>query len=536
MNQIQGKKSTFNIAEIIYILYFSVMTLAKGLGLYDGMRPYTLSLYIGAVLIIVKLILTEYTIAEWLYVLSMLGMGLLIWHNSDQTGALIYLTMIIAMKNVPVKRLFSVGLVIWTLTFILLLLLSITGINPGIFVVHEKLGLGYIIRWALGQPHPNVLQITFLMICAMILYLTNPKGKKLIYTTAVMFVANLYIFFYSISYTGLILVVFYLAANLYFSFRKELCKFEKLLVNMIFPICAAFSLLGPVFFPEKLWELCNKILNTRFYIAMHHLTWASPTLFGSRPSDDIPQRLHNIDSSYVLVFTRYGIVLFVLMCIAYMAYIHHCTKEKKYNELAITIGLCVAAIAEPFFVNPSFKNISLLFVGEYIFIQFDRFAQRKPGSFLNKRLRICALGAKEITLPTDKVINTFHFYCGCLRKNVKKLLLTALCSGILAGTVFAVTADISNRYYALRSSTQWRTEEYILLDTENLPVDFEGKILNYIDAETPMMMFEGNISKMEYARGIVSSGLWCGVFVAFGYSVLLTGQQLCKTKNSIHIL
>ena len=94
------KNNTFSIAEIVYILYFSVMTLAKGMGLYDGMWPYTLSLCIGAVLIIGKLVLTEHTLAEWFYVLGMLALGILIYHNSNQTGALIYITMIICTKKI----------------------------------------------------------------------------------------------------------------------------------------------------------------------------------------------------------------------------------------------------------------------------------------------------------------------------------------------------------------------------------------------------------------------------------------------------
>lgn len=514
------KINTFSIAEIVYILYFSVMTLAKGLGLYDGMWPYTLSLYAGAALILIKLILTEHTLAEWIYVLGMLGMGILIWHNSDQTGALIYITMIIAMKNVSVKRLFSIGLFIWGSTFILQTLLTITGLKSDIFVVHEKLGLGYIIRWSLGQPHPNVLQITFLIICAMILYLANFKDKKLIFATIIMFIANMYVFFYSVSYTGLILVIFYLAGNLYLSFRKELCFIERTLINLVFPLCAAFSLLGPVYFPEKLWHLCNKILNTRFNIAKHHLTLDPITLFGAPPSEAVPQHLHNIDSSYVFVVMRYGIILFILMCIAYVAYIYHCTKQKKYSELAITIGLAVAAIAEPFFVNPSFKNISLLFIGEFIFTKFEGFAKNKPNLTLNKKLCLCSLGIKEIVLPVNVFTDFFKKYYEYVKQHKKMLLTVSLCSFILAGATFSVYAEIPDRYYVLRTSAQAGAQEYFFLDIDNLPEDFDGKIMNYRDAETPMQMFEGNISTMEYARGIVSSGLWCGVFAGVFVSVL----------------
>ena len=50
------------------------------------------------------------------------------------------------------------------------------------------------------------------------------------------------------------------------------------------------------------------------------------------------------------------------------------------------------------------------------------------------------------------------------------------------------------------------------LDIDQLPEDFDGKILNYQDANTPMQKVEGNIVTVEYIRGIISSGLWCGFF------------------------
>jgi len=201
------------------------------------------------------------------------------------------------------------------------------------------------------------------------------------------------------------------------------------------------------------------------------------------------------------------------------------SKHEKHTELAITISLAVAAIAEPFFVNPSFKNISLLFVGEFIFVKFNEFTKKKPDFFLNQKIKLCPLGEKEVYLPTDTIINILRHYCDSLKKNGKRIFIVAVCTGILAGTIFAFFTDIPDRYYVLRTSTQASTQDYFALDINNLPDDFEGKILNYKDAETPMQMFEGNISKMEYARGIVSSGLWCALFMAFCYSIILNRKN-----------
>lgn len=530
MNTVQKNKDTFYLAEIVYLLYFSVMTLAKGFGLYDGMRPYTMALYAGAVLIVLKLILTEHTVAEWIYVLSMLALGILIYHNSGQTGALIYLSMITAMKNVSVKRLFKLGLAIWSSTFVLQILLTLTGCKNDIFMVHEKLGLGHIIRWSLGQPHPNVLQITALMICAMILYLTRPQGKKLLLTTFIMLLANLYIFFYSISYTGLILVVFYLSLNLYLSYRKKLSILENIGLNLVFPACVAFAVLGPVTFPLKLWNLCEKVLNTRFSISMFHLTEDPLTFFGSRPASELTIRFQNIDNSYVFALMRYGIVFFTLMCAAYMAYIWHCTRQRKYPELAITLGLAVAAIAEPFFVNPSFKNISLLFVGDFIFAKSDSFAAKYPDCFLNKKIRICSLGAKEISIPMTFIQDRIRFFFQALKEKAVLFTAVSLCAGILAGGFYAVHTEIPTRYYVLRTSTQIVSKEYILLDIQDLPEDFDGVILNYVDAETPMQIIEGNIGKVEYARGIVSITLWTALLTRFLLTWILALFKSLKSK------
>lgn len=513
-----------NIAEIAYYLYFAIMLFAKGVGLYDGMWPYAVSLILGAVFFIITLTLTKYTLAEWLFVLGLLGSGMLILYNSGEKGALIYIMMIVAIKKVPIKRLFSIGAVIWGLTFVAQAILTLTGLRSDVFVIHAKLGLGYIIRWSLGQPHPNVLQISFMILCAFILYLADWKGKKLIYATLIMLLGNLYVFFYSVSYTGLIMVVVYLFGNLYLSYRKKLSMLEKTLITLIFPACVAFAVLGPVVFPEKLWELCNKILNTRFNIAKTYLTTDPITLFGARPSDAIPARLQNIDSSYVFALMHYGVVLFALLCVGYIALIHHCLKEKKHKELAIIIGMGVAAISEPFFVNSSYKNISLLFLGEFIFGGFEKFAKRYPEHFLNKTFAIWPLKKEKIIIPVGKLIQIKDF-CVQILFTSKKLILTgASAIAVAAAIVFAIVADMPKYYYALSSYTDV-SEESVYLDIDNLPDDFEGKILNYESAETPMQRVEGNIVIVEYVRGIISSGLWSGMFGAVFISMIICVRE-----------
>lgn len=522
------------VAEIAYYLYFAIMVFAKGIGLYEGMWPYTASLLIGAAFILIKLALTEHTLAEWLYVLGLLALGVLIWYNSGEMGALIYITMMIGLKNVSMKRVFSIGLLIWGGTFAAMAVLTITGIKSDIFVVHDKLGLGYIIRWSLGHPHPNVLQIFFMMLCAFVLYLANWKGKKLVYATLVMLLANLYVFLYSVSYTGLILSVIYLLGNLYLSCRKELNRLEKIGITLIFPVCISFAVLGPVVLQGRLWELCNKALNMRFFAAKLHLTIDPVSLFGARPTDAIPESFVHLDSSYIIALMRYGGVWFFLMCVGYMALIHHLMKKRKYKELAITISMVIAAITEPFFVNTSFKNISFLFLGEFVFECFGEFAEHKPEYFLNRTFLLCPVGKREIEVPLDKLMQVKERYLQAARKGKKVLAAGTVGIAVAAGSIFALNVQMPEYYYAVYSSTDMEAEpEY--LDIDHLPEDFNGKILNYQDSETVMYRIEGNCAAVEYVRGIVSSGLWCGLFGGAVLSVVLCGRekkrQGCSHRN-----
>ena len=55
-----------------------------------------------------------------------------------------------------------------------------------------------------------------------------------------------------------------------------------------------------------------------------------------------------------------------------------------------------------------------------------------------------------------------------------------------------------------------RYEEIVYLDIDDLPENFNSRIVSYKDSETPMYEFRGNMLTMEYVRGIISVGLAAG--------------------------
>ncbi len=158
----QKKEAALTVNELLYLIFFSVMLFSKGMGWYDGMRPYQLCLLIGMGCLGLKLILTKYT--PWqLLVAAVFGvLGVLSWRCSAEKGMLTCVMMLIGMKDVRIKKVFQVGAVVWSSVFLYRILAFLIGWDKGILLVHKKLG-AFIFRWSMGYPHPNVFHISYVI-------------------------------------------------------------------------------------------------------------------------------------------------------------------------------------------------------------------------------------------------------------------------------------------------------------------------------------------------------------------------------------
>ena len=53
---------SFHVEEIFYYLFFAILLFAKGIGLYDGMKEFTVCLLAAFLCFAVKICLTEHTL------------------------------------------------------------------------------------------------------------------------------------------------------------------------------------------------------------------------------------------------------------------------------------------------------------------------------------------------------------------------------------------------------------------------------------------------------------------------------------------
>ena len=121
------ENNTIQLSELIYVAYFTVMFGARAIGLYEGMLPYNIMLVIGMMLFLLKIAMTRHTFGEYLLIGVLLFISLIVYYNTGEKGLLLYFTMMLGMKNVSLKRVMKWAAAILSISFTVLVFLSVFG-------------------------------------------------------------------------------------------------------------------------------------------------------------------------------------------------------------------------------------------------------------------------------------------------------------------------------------------------------------------------------------------------------------------------
>ena len=389
-----SSEKTISVAEIAYLLYFTVMFGARAIGLYEGMFLYNISLVIGMLLFAVKVLATEHTVFEYLVMGALLLVSVLVYYNTGEKGLLLYFTMMLGLKGVSIRRVFKLGTAILGMAFTVLVFLSVTGLKEEIIYVKERAGFGNVIRHSLGYPYPNTLFTTYIVLMVLVMYMLGKQSvKNLMLTSLLMLIGSIYIFIYSCSNTGLIVAVFYLFVNFYLQLRSRLSWFEKTGIMLIYPLCLLVSIVGPLVTSGKLFALFDKVLHNRWAYSLYYLTNEPVTLFGTR-FKEAPNDNYMIDSSFLYSFLQIGVVAFVILTVLYLSMIYDLVKKERKIELAIILCFCLLGMSDPFLFNLSYKNLLFLFVGELLYRKLQKTEGKVPAALVRK-IQFLPIGNKE---------------------------------------------------------------------------------------------------------------------------------------------
>lgn len=509
------------LKEIFYYVFFGLLFTAKGIGLYDGQKIFKVILLCACFFWVGKMMLASYSIKEILVIGVLLVLGAFSYYFSGDKAALISVMTVVGMKDIPVKRLFKIGLIIWGIAFWGTITAALLGIKSSALFVHNKEGLGFVIRSSLGMTHPNVLHISYMVFVALCFLVYDLKGKTLLKAVGLSFVGSLFIFMYSLSYTGFLFYIVYSILVVYLTQIRRRTKAENVILQCLMPVCVAFSILGPVLLRGRLFNLVNKVVNTRFELSRQYLTTLTPGLLGTQVSVGGG---HTIDSSYVHCLYYYGIILFLLFMLGLFLTINYLIRNGRDCELAMTLGLVAAGFTEPFLFNFSYKNIILPIMGEVLYVYL---AAPERLKCLEKNIKICRK-QPVYTWREYPALKKFAKKLGSVILFHKKALWAGIAVGILMGIIVGNQCIHVEPYVIVNKNTSDRVGkkgDYKIY--QELPEEIKENSLkiNVYDEDTKVFVLSGSITEYEEIRKKITVCVYGGTCGLAAAAALLWWQS-----------
>lgn len=496
------KNRTISVEEILYYMLFAIIISTKGVGLDEGSVLLRICLLIGSCFLGAKLLIGKYSLAE-IVVVGLLGIwGVINFKISGSLAMYIYIVLIVGMKNVPVKRVFGVGAVVWGICIFFSITAAVFGGRTGVRIVHEKLGMGPLLRESLGYAHPNVLHVTYVVLMAYVLYLCSAqRGRKLVRTIFLLMLGDFFIFLYSLSYTGLLFSFVYLCAFFYFTYRTRMSKMEIVLIQCIVPMCLVVSIVFPLLleYGGILYSIINGILNNRVWAIRVFFDQYPLTLFGMHSEG----MLFSIDNSYVYALRECGVIPWCGIMVIYCFLIRDCIKHNKRKELAIICAFLFAGLSEPFMYNSSIKNITVIFIGELLYEKLQ--AQKvifQAYTKMNKILKLPEIQLRAINIKSIGIYILIVFILVCTYLSI------TTDSGITAVYVNESLCDVPGTTVALPDDIE--TDKTIIIGEKNDDMNYyffsreNSKLIEVMDIRK-------NISVSVYVA-IIIGGIICIIF------------------------
>lgn len=471
--------------EWLYYIAFGLLLFAKGIGLYDGTTDFKLFLFPALACLALKIFLTSYRKKEIVIVGVLLGVGAMTYLLSGEKGLLLYILLIVGMKSVPVKRIFAVGLIAWSVAFLGITGSSLLHLYDTPYKVHDKLGLGHMFRWGLGYVHPNILHVSFLILLFFVVYFIRERFN--FKTFLLMMAANCYVFMYSVSYAGFGMVCIYLILQLYWSKRQELGIIEKALAYLVFPVCAALSLIGPLVLEGRIYDLIDKLLNNRLHLAEYFLKLENVSAFGVRTADLISSTL-TMDNAYVFSFITYGVFSFIGIVFLYERLIKNLIEKNMGTELVMTITILGYGLVEPFLFNTSLKNLSVIFIGACLWQEPEK-----------------ETSEDGLWLRIEEGWERFKAALARKAFNKRKVICIGLLAGIIISVSYGLFVKMPESYMVQRVHCEMTGKDLKTFSPEYLTEHPEMRAIDYIDDTEYMEIFSGNMVTIEWVRGCVSA-------------------------------
>lgn len=350
-------------SNLIYI-YIFINAICKGIGLSNDDKIYSLLLCVGLLLVVYKIVNEKYSRIEMAVTLCFLFAGLMTFLVTKKATLFLTVITITAMKNTEESRYLKTFYNIKITTFILLVVLSLAELIPTRIIYDYRSG-GFITRNSLGYGHPNTTFISLYIIISV--YTVLKKGHLNILDYLICIFANIFIYHFSLSRAGAIVVFLHLAINLIFDkiIRNANMNVIKYLCISVFIICILLSFFTAFYYGKNsLITYLNKVVNGRIQYSSYYLKHYPMTLFGNH--NLLLDENAQFDNSYVLIYLQYGLLGFVVWIIIMTLSLFYIILNGNKGSATTFITISIYLFMESFGPN-IYLNYIMLFAGHQIY-------------------------------------------------------------------------------------------------------------------------------------------------------------------------
>lgn len=308
------KINIFAIADIAFYIgltmEIAIVILDKSVYIieYDG-RLFRITF----VLFLIKLILTKYSMREWMVIGAFALLGLTSYLVTGHNEIFRLVIMVAACKDVDHEVMFKHIFYCTLVGCGVLVVLSFAGI--GTLSITGEFGRGIVTRYCLGMGHPNALHCMFWALCTLCIYVYRLRVRW--YHVLFMAVANITLFFLTDSRWGVISTFFTLSLTVVLGFNWFKNRKQLLLVLLGFEVLAA--MISAMAFMDRnlFWNKLRGFdeLITGRILWTHMLIEDSETFFW-RPFSSFG-RYGQTDLGIVKMIYWYGYIpaiIFMIMC------------------------------------------------------------------------------------------------------------------------------------------------------------------------------------------------------------------------------
>ena len=499
---VQTLRSKIPPEELCYYIYFSLLLGVRALGFVEGEPVYTAVFTISVLAFVLKIFLSKETFREYLITAVFIGISGAVYLVTGEKGLILHFIIMLGMKNVPVRRVMKLSLVITSIAFAGNVILSRTGIIREMYYFQDR-GNGGDIRHAFGYPHPNTAQAWSVFLVMLLMYLTGRSFSKYLRAAIFSVLLELYMYLYTGSRTGFFVALFCIVLEGIVLLRGRIDRFGAFIAYLSYPMAAAASLAMPFLSnvpAVQRFLFANGTINFRIDMLIYRWqTLHGPHFFGAR--FDYTAQPYGIDNSYSYMLLNLGIAAFAVISILFIWYIHTMICGQHIEEFPLVLGLLIYGMTEPFLFNLSTRNLIFILAGKTLFESSKQNVMTEDSVFRENK---------------DELDNTKQYYLS---------LLAFAAAAASVCLIYFCTVKKPSSVYMDTNLTEIGTEQDIspvfLTGDEVEELIKQGDIfIGYHDSETIMYEYKGVAPINEYRRHMMNYAVPAGIIAAMGMSIL----------------